>query len=66
MKLQGLSATGGAPLLDSELTAYLLCLVGSVMEGQALTQQQQLLLASKAVTVYKLVAQVWCWAVVAS
>ena len=44
--------------LDSSLAAYLLALVGHVMERHSHSQAQQVLLASKAVAVYKLVAQV--------
>lgn len=44
--------------LDSSLAAYLLALVGHFIEHDRQNQQQQVLLAGKAVAVYKLVAQV--------
>lgn len=46
------------PCLDATLATYLLSLVGHVIEGHRLSQAQQVLLASKAVAVYKLVVQV--------
>lgn len=44
--------------IDSSLATYLLSLVGHVIERHKQSQEQKVLLASKAVAVYKLVAQV--------
>jgi len=51
-------ASDSAPALDAHLAAYLLTLVGHVIERGSLEEDEQLGLASQAVTVYKLVRQV--------
>ncbi len=51
-------ASDSTPALDAHLAAYLLTLVGHVIERGSLEEDQQLGLASQAVTVYKLVRQV--------
>ena len=51
-------ASDSTPALDAHLAAYLLTLVGHVIERGSLEEDEQLGLASQAVTVYKLVRQV--------
>ena len=46
------------PALDAHLAAYLLTLVGHIIEGGSFKEEEQLGLASQAVTVYKLIRQV--------
>lgn len=51
-------ASDSTPALDAHLAAYLLTLVGHVIETGSLEEDEQLGLAKQAVTVYKLVRQV--------
>ena len=51
-------ASDSNPALDAHLAAYLLTLVGHIIEGGSLKEEEQLGLASQAVTVYKLIRQV--------
>jgi len=51
-------ASDSTPALDAHLAAYLLTLVGHVIERGSLEEEEQLGLASQAVTVYKLIRQV--------
>ena len=51
-------ASDMTPALDAHLAAYLLTLVGHIIEGGSFKVEEQLGLASQAVTVYKLIRQV--------
>ncbi|KAL0044984.1 hypothetical protein WJX82_004172 [Trebouxia sp. C0006] len=50
-------ASDMTPALDAHLAAYLLTLVGHIIEGGSFKEEEQLGLASQAVTVYKLIRQ---------